>query len=256
MRPSSARPAAPPVWAERCQDALAAIDLALGMIECQRGDTCSTTGSSPCCAPSCRTTCPPWSRWARSRWWTGITWTCRPPTIRNDMAVLEEQGYIVAAAHQRGPDPHRQGLPPVRRPAVRGQAAVGRRAAGDRDVPGRRLRPRRRGHAHRAPACPADPAGGGGPVSLPHQVVDPARRAGAAGGEAAAAGADHRHRPGGAAHGGAARADRGGRRHPAARGAQRLPRRADADRGSVGGRRPAGAGPARANGRTPPRCSR
>ena len=38
-----------------------------------------------------------------------------PATIRNDMAVLEEQVHH-PAAHQRRPRAHRQGLPPVRRP--------------------------------------------------------------------------------------------------------------------------------------------
>src|SRR5215831_6351086 len=35
-RPSSPRLGTPPVWTEVCQDALSAIDLALGMSECQR----------------------------------------------------------------------------------------------------------------------------------------------------------------------------------------------------------------------------
>ena len=67
-----------------------------------------------------------------------------PATVRNDMAALEEEGLHHPAAHQRRPDPDRQGLPAVRRPARRGQAAVGGRAAGDRHVPRRRGRPRRR----------------------------------------------------------------------------------------------------------------
>src|SRR5262249_44115869 len=52
--PGPAGRAASSVWVERCQDARAAIDLALGMMECQRGDTCSTTGNLPCCAPAGR----------------------------------------------------------------------------------------------------------------------------------------------------------------------------------------------------------
>jgi heat-inducible transcriptional repressor len=46
-----------------------------------------------------------------------------PATIRNDMAALEEEGLHRAAAHERRPGADRQGLPAVRRPAGRGQAA-------------------------------------------------------------------------------------------------------------------------------------
>ena len=53
-----------------------------------------------------------------------------PATVRNDMAVLEEEGYIRAAAHQRRPGAHRQGLPALRRPAVPDQAAVARPSGG------------------------------------------------------------------------------------------------------------------------------
>ena len=55
-----------------------------------------------------------------------------PATVRNDMAALEEEGLIAQPHTSAGPDPHRQGLPALRRPADRGQAAVRRRAAGDR----------------------------------------------------------------------------------------------------------------------------
>ena len=37
-------------------------------------------------------------------------------TVRNEMAVLEQEGYLVAAPHVGGPHPHRQGLPVLRRP--------------------------------------------------------------------------------------------------------------------------------------------
>jgi len=47
-----------------------------------------------------------------------------PATIRNDMAVLEEQGFIVQPHTSAGPGTHRQGIPAVRRPAVRGQAVL------------------------------------------------------------------------------------------------------------------------------------
>ena len=71
------------------------------------------------------------------------------------------RGLHRAAAHLRRPDPHRQGLPAVRRPAVAGQAAVGGRAPGHPGVPRRRGRPRRRAAPQRAAARPADPAGRG-----------------------------------------------------------------------------------------------
>jgi len=59
------------------------------------------------------------------------------PRFRNDMAVLEEQGFIAQAAHERRADPDRQGLPAVRRPAVVREADVGGGAPGDRDIPWR-----------------------------------------------------------------------------------------------------------------------
>ena len=46
-----------------------------------------------------------------------------PATIRNDMAVLEEEGFIAQPHTSAGTGPDRQGLPAVRRPAVAGQAA-------------------------------------------------------------------------------------------------------------------------------------
>ena len=63
------------------------------------------------------------------------------------------------AAHQRRPDPHRQGLPAVRRQAGQRQAALRRREAGHRDVPAGRRRPRRRRAPQRPAARPAHPAG-------------------------------------------------------------------------------------------------
>ncbi len=53
-----------------------------------------------------------------------------PATIRNDMAVLEEQGYISQPHTSAGPYPDRQGLPAVRGPAGRDQAAVGEPSGG------------------------------------------------------------------------------------------------------------------------------
>ena len=52
------------------------------------------TANSTCCARSSRTTSPPRSRWAARRWSSGTSSACPPATVRNDMAVLEEEGYI------------------------------------------------------------------------------------------------------------------------------------------------------------------
>ena len=75
-----------------------------------------------------------------------------------------------------------------------------RRAARDPDLPRRRRRPRRRRHAHGAAARAAHPAGRGRAVPLADPLDGPARRARAAGDQPGAAGPDHRHRPGRAAH--------------------------------------------------------
>ena len=72
-----------------------------------------------------------------------------PATVRNDMAALEEEGFITQPHTSAGRMPDRQGLPALRRPAHHGQAAERRRAARDRDVPRRRGRPRRRRAAAR-----------------------------------------------------------------------------------------------------------
>ena len=101
-----------------------------------------------------------------------------PATIRNDMAALEDEGYIAQPHTSAGPHPHRQGLPAVRRPALDGQAAVHARASRDPVVPRRRRRPRRHRRAHRPAARPAHPPGGGRPVPLAHPVQRAPRRAG------------------------------------------------------------------------------
>ena len=46
-----------------------------------------------------------------------------PATVRNDMAALEDEGYIAQPHTSAGPDPDRQGLPALRRQAGRRQAA-------------------------------------------------------------------------------------------------------------------------------------
>ena len=58
-------------------------------------------------------------------------------TIRNDMAALEEEGLITAPHTSCRPDPHGQGLPPVRGPDFRGQAALSGGAAGHPGAAGR-----------------------------------------------------------------------------------------------------------------------
>ena len=112
------------------------------------------------------------------------------------------------APHQRRPDPHRQGLPAVRRPADHAQADEHRREARDRDLPRRRRRPRRRGAPLGAAALAADPPGRRRPV--PHAVAlhRPPRRAGRAGAQPRAGGADPLDRPGRAAAGRARAAGR------------------------------------------------
>lgn len=47
-----------------------------------------------------------------------------PATVRNDMAVLEEEGTL-PTPHQRRAHPYGQGVPPLRRPHRYSQAALG-----------------------------------------------------------------------------------------------------------------------------------
>ena len=102
-----------------------------------------------------------------------------PATIRNDMAALEDEGYITQPHTSAGRMPDGQGLPAVRRPAVVGQAAVAGGAQGHRLVPARRGRPRRRGAPHGAAAGAADPAGRRRAVPVVVAVVGASSRAGA-----------------------------------------------------------------------------
>ena len=66
-----------------------------------------------------------------------------PATIRNDMAVLEEQGFIAQPHTSAGRIPTDKGYRLFVDRLSCDQADVGRRAPGDRDVPGRGLQPRR-----------------------------------------------------------------------------------------------------------------
>src|SRR5690606_21052891 len=88
-------------------------------------------------------------------------------------------GLHPAAAHQRRTGADQPRLPAVRGPAVAGQAAAPGGAPGDRAVPGRRGRPRRRRVPDGAVARPADPPGRGGAVPEPDPLLGPAPGAGA-----------------------------------------------------------------------------
>ena len=87
--------------------------LALGRIECQWTSTSARPRSS---GRSWRSTSRPRSRSgrrpSRARAASGVS----SATVRNEMTVLEREGYIVAAAHVGRPDPDRPRLPLLRRP--------------------------------------------------------------------------------------------------------------------------------------------
>ena len=106
-----------------------------------------------------RTTSPPTSRSAPRRWSSGTTWASRPATIRNDMAVLEDEGYITQPHTSAGRIPTDKGyrLFVDRLSAVKPLSVAERRAI--ETLPRRRGRPRRRAAPHRPAAGPADPAG-------------------------------------------------------------------------------------------------
>ena len=74
------------------------------------------------------------------------------------------RGLHHSAAHQLRAGAHREGLPRVRRPARRRQAAVLGRAERDPELPRVRCRPRRRAAPGGTAAGPADPPGGRGAV--------------------------------------------------------------------------------------------
>ena len=82
-----------------------------------------------------------------------------PATVRNDMAALEEEGFITQPHTSAGRIPTDKGYRLFVDRLEPGQAADRRRAARHRDVPRGRDRPRRRGAAQRPAARPADPAG-------------------------------------------------------------------------------------------------
>ena len=137
-----------------------------------------------------------------------------PATVRNDMAVLEEEGFITQPHTSAGRVPTDKGyrLFVDRLTTVKPMSAAEKRAIAT-FLDGRG-RPRRRGPPQRAAAVAAHPAGRGRavPHALPHHR--PPRRGGRAHPEPAAAGADPEHRPGRAAPGRAARRARRRRRSP------------------------------------------
>ncbi len=149
-----------------------------------------------------------------------------PATIRNDMAALEEEGLHRPAAHQRRADPHRQGVPALRRPAAR---------------PSSRCRPRRSGPSRpSSTARSTSTTSSTGPsacsrtltrqvavVQYPSLTRSTVRHVELVpiGGRSAARRPHHEHRPGRAARRrGRHRAERGAARRapgPAQRGGQR-----------------------------------
>ena len=131
------------------------------------------------------------------------------------------RGLHRPAAHQLGPGAHREGLPRVRRPARRRQAAVVVRAAGDPGLPGVRRRSRRRAAPRGAAAGPAHPPGGDRAVPDAVDVDGPASGGRGADAGPAAAGGDHRLRPRRPAHRRTRRRHRRASAGPAARTARR-----------------------------------
>ncbi|CAA9345031.1 MAG: Heat-inducible transcription repressor HrcA, partial [uncultured Frankineae bacterium] len=148
-------------------------------------------------------------------------------------------------AHQRRAHPDRQGLPPVRRPAVHRQAALAGREARHPVLPRGRRRPRRRRAALGAAAGPAHPAGRGRAVPLAVAQLGAPSRDRPPRAAPPAAGPHHRHRAGGAAPARAAGGHERRRRRRPALGlrqppARRAPRRRA--RGPVGPARRRSAG--------------
>ena len=104
-----------------------------------------------------------------------------PATVRNDMAALEEEGFITQPHTSAGRIPTDKGyrLFVDRLTTLKPMSA--RREARDRHLPRRGGRPRRRGAPLGAAALAADPPGRGRAVPHPVPVHGPSRRAGRAG---------------------------------------------------------------------------
>ena len=89
----------------------------------------SVRASPRSCTRSSRSTCAPASRSGSETIAERAGLGVSSATIRNEMAALEELGYLHAPAHQRRPDPHRRRLPPLRRLAARRAAGCATRSA-------------------------------------------------------------------------------------------------------------------------------
>ena len=122
-----------------------------------------------------------------------------PATVRNDMAALEDEGYITQPHTSAGRVPTDTGYRLFVDRLSTGQAAVVGGAPRDSRLPRRRRRPRRRGVAHGAAARAADPAGRRRAVPVADPVEGPARGAGRRRAQPADGGGDHQHRTGRAA---------------------------------------------------------
>ena len=155
---------------------------ALGTGECQatvRGGDARTAGS-PCSAPSWRTTSPPRSRSAPRRWSSGTASASPRPRCATTWPRWRRR----ASSPSRTPAP--AGCPTDkgyrlfvdRLTTVKPMSAAEKR--GDRHVPRRRGRPRRRRPAVGAAARPADPPGRGRAVPHALPLHGPPRRAGRA----------------------------------------------------------------------------
>ena len=144
-----------------------------------------------------------------------------PATIRNDMALLEDEGLIAQPHTSAGRVPTDKGyrLFVDRLAAVRPLSAAERRAIAE--LPGSGGGPRRRPGAHRPPARAAHPAGRAGAVPAAGALHRAAHRSGPAVPDPGPAGADHEHRPGRAAADHRARRGRGGHDGPGAHRAGR-----------------------------------
>ena len=179
------------------------VGLALRNIECQgRRRRSAWRGTQARRAPRDRRGLrrPPRSRSAPRRWSSGTGSGSRPATVRNDMAALEEEGLITQPHTSAGRVPTDKGYrlfvdrldhgqADERRPSSARSRTILDGAVDLDDVVA----------ALGAAARPADPPGRG--RAVPHAVPldGPPRRAGRAGADPAAGGADPQHRPGRAA---------------------------------------------------------
>ena len=135
-----------------------------------------------------------------------------PATVRNDMAALEEEGFITQPHTSAGRIPTDKGYRLFVDKLTSIKPLTRRREARDRHLPAGGGRPRRRGAPQRPAARPAHPAGRDRPVPDAGPLDGAPRRGGHAVGHPVAARADHQHRAGRAARRRAVQGTRG-RRH-------------------------------------------